>query len=89
MPVTPIRWAVPGPMSGTYSMPTRPTAQVNTDLCTSCGRCIAVCPTQAISLSLAGKAVVNTGVCQGCGACAAECPFGAISLLTPAFAQQH
>lgn len=57
-----------------------PTAKVNSERCVGCGRCIMVCPTQAISLGSNGKAVVNSALCRGCGACAAECPTGAIQI---------
>ncbi len=79
------------PLPGTFSQVAhaRRTAEVNSEFCIGCGRCVAVCPTGAISLTPAGTAVVNTGVCQGCAACAADCPVGAISLLTPALTQQQ
>ena len=62
-------------------------AQVNSERCTGCGRCVSVCPAQAISLDPAGRAVVNTALCQSCGVCASQCPVQAISLVMPALAK--
>lgn len=56
------------------------TAAVNRELCIGCGRCLSVCPTQAIALGPDGKAAVNRSLCRGCAACARECPTGAIQM---------
>jgi heterodisulfide reductase subunit A len=58
------------------------TAEVNPELCTSCGICAKVCPYSAIAVDTRAKkpAVVTTAACAGCGACAAECPAGAIEM---------
>ena len=52
--------------------------------CVDCGKCIKVCPYQAIEeVELRGgikKAHVIETVCQGCGVCTATCPQGAIQL---------
>jgi len=58
------------------------TAEVNPDLCTSCGLCAKVCPYNAIDVDTRAKkpAVVTTAACAGCGTCAAECPAGAIEM---------
>jgi ferredoxin len=56
------------------------TAAVNRELCIGCGRCLPVCPTQAIALGPDGKAAVNRALCRGCAACARECPTGAIQM---------
>jgi heterodisulfide reductase subunit A len=53
---------------------------IDSNLCTGCQVCIAVCPYQAISLNEKGKAVVNEVLCKGCGNCDAACRSGAPSL---------
>ncbi len=53
--------------------------QVNLDLCNGCGRCVEVCPVEAIRLEN-GKAVVDVYACNGCGACIPECEPGALDL---------
>ncbi len=58
-------------------------AQVNVNRCVGCGKCINVCPFQAIrEVDMRGqpKAEVIEAVCQGCGLCNATCPQGAIQL---------
>jgi len=54
-------------------------AQVNDD-CVGCGRCVDVCPFDALSLS-DGRAVRDWDRCMGCGACTAVCPQDAIALI--------
>jgi len=53
-------------------------AKVDKKKCTGCGRCVNICPVQAIKIEK-GKATINKD-CIGCGACVNECPQGAISL---------
>ncbi len=51
--------------------------------CVACGKCIQVCPYQAIEeVEIRGqkKAHVIETVCQGCGVCTATCPQGAIQV---------
>ena len=51
--------------------------------CVACGKCIQVCPYQAIEeVEVRGqkKAHVIETVCQGCGVCTATCPQGAIQV---------
>ncbi len=59
------------------------TAIVDEELCIACGRCIEVCPLDAISIveSHAGedKVRVNDAICKGCGTCASVCPNGSIT----------
>lgn len=47
-----------------------------------CGRCVAVCPTQAISVvddELGGAIALDRGRCIGCNACLAACPSGTLT----------
>jgi heterodisulfide reductase subunit A len=58
------------------------TSEVIAEQCKACGRCVEVCPYNAITVATKKEtpAVVNTAACAGCGTCAAECPFGAITM---------
>lgn len=51
--------------------------RVETDACTGCGRCAAVCPTWAI-LDAAGKMRIDQLSCMPCRLCEQACPTGAI-----------
>lgn len=52
--------------------------------CVGCGKCVEVCPTQAIYM--VGKEVfVREELCRSCGACVDVCPKGAISMSGPVF----
>ncbi len=56
---------------------------VDNKRCVGCGKCIKVCPYQAIEeVDVRGqkKAHVIETVCQGCGVCTATCPQGAIQV---------
>jgi len=56
-------------------------AVVDEDTCSGCGKCVSVCPYQAISLDeKAGTAQVLEAKCKGCGSCSSTCPTGAIQL---------
>ncbi len=58
-------------------------AMVNIKRCIGCGKCIDVCPYQAIkAIDFRGmpKAEVIETICQGCGLCNATCPHGAVQL---------
>jgi ferredoxin len=58
--------------------------------CTGCGRCVNVCPVEAIVLASANDpyrpkarlARLDKDVCLGCGICARNCPSGALSLIS-------
>jgi len=54
-------------------------AEVNEELCSGCGICMAACPFNAIHIDPDKKvAVVDAALCKGCGICASACPTGAM-----------
>ena len=53
---------------------------INRDLCTGCGECIAVCPTDALGWQEGKAALVHPQLCTYCTACEDVCPVGAIEL---------
>ena len=55
---------------------------VNKDLCTGCGKCMEVCPPEAIYLQ-SEIACIEDELCEECGFCVAECPVEAISIPFP------
>ena len=59
------------------------TSECVTDLCTSCGICVNVCPFNAIrggDAKTKTPAEVIEAMCKGCGTCAAECNFDALTM---------
>lgn len=50
---------------------------VNTDDCTGCGKCVEVCPYNAIEI-IDNDAVIDPSLCHFCYRCVEECPEGAI-----------
>jgi len=55
-------------------------AEINPNLCVSCGVCVVCCPFQAIAFDDKGRAKVNEALCKGCGNCVASCRSGAPQL---------
>ncbi|MFX0035811.1 MAG: FAD-dependent oxidoreductase [Candidatus Hermodarchaeota archaeon] len=66
-------------------------AESNPDMCIGCGKCVEICPYNAIELIestkdfeevsfIIKKSFINPALCKGCGTCAATCPNGAISV---------
>lgn len=55
-------------------------AQVDAHVCTGCGICAKVCPTEAIAL-VNRKAVVSSERCLACGNCNQRCPSYAVTLV--------
>ena len=57
------------------------TVSIDKEICRNCGRCIAVCPYEAISLhqnEIGGwYAAVDVAFCKGCGNCISVCPSNA------------
>ncbi|MDK9718452.1 MAG: 4Fe-4S binding protein [Trichlorobacter sp.] len=64
-------------------MPESVIPTITTQRCSGCGRCVAACPEQIITLQtvLYRKHAVITEPerCTGCGACITACPIEAIS----------
>lgn len=46
--------------------------------CMSCGRCLQVCPSDAIDFEIDGKAIIDQTKCTQCGRCVRVCPKDAI-----------
>ena len=56
-------------------------ATVDPDLCVGCGKCLGLCPFEAIEMGRADrKARVRWERCYGCGICRAQCPTQGITL---------
>ena len=62
-------------------------AEVDAAGCKGCGRCVAACPVDVISLATEqpdgfGRktARIDESLCLGCGLCSASCPFDALNL---------
>lgn len=49
--------------------------------CNSCGKCVRVCPIDAISLNSRIKPMIDQKFCLGCGVCAFKCTKNAIRLV--------
>ena len=60
-------------------------AEVDSELCTHCGKCVSRCQVNAVTLSGSPKrAVVNLSRCIGCGLCVPTCRSHAMRLLRKA-----
>jgi MinD superfamily P-loop ATPase len=59
----------------------RQVATVDGQLCVRCGKCVQVCPVQAIAPDEEGYPLINANLCRGCAACADACPVQAIRLV--------
>ncbi len=51
----------------------KPELFYNRDRCVGCGKCIAVCPVNAIEMG-DGKVLTDRSICTGCGLCVDACP---------------
>jgi len=59
-----------------------PEIELNQEICSGCGVCVALCSYDAIKLEKSGDgavAVINDLRCKRCGVCAAACPSAAIA----------
>lgn len=50
--------------------------RISDRLCTGCGECVEVCPTEALTASIPPR--VLGGLCVSCGACVRACGPGAV-----------
>lgn len=55
---------------------------INIKICTGCGRCVAVCPKNIITLEVTGfrkyAFITNPEICNSCNICLQVCPIAAI-----------
>lgn len=54
--------------------------RLDRNLCTGCGDCIAVCPTDALAQEDGKATLAFPDLCTYCTACETICPVGAIEL---------
>lgn len=55
---------------------------INREWCKGCGICVFFCPTGALALDEAGKAIIKElGQCNHCGLCELRCPDIAIEFV--------
>ena len=62
---------------------------IDTDRCTGCGWCVAVCPPHVLTLQVQGAVrwgpkraqLHDATACTGCALCAVRCPFDAIRMV--------
>ena len=57
--------------------------KVDETLCTGCGRCVELCPTDNLIMNIRGLPVVQYDECWYCSVCEVECPTDAIDLQLP------
>ncbi len=55
-------------------------AVYDVEKCVGCGKCVFICPYDAIEWNHLGTPEINSDACVGCGACALVCPHQAIEL---------
>ena len=56
-------------------------AEIDTQICTKCGRCISVCPQEAVSKKRRSFPAIDRYKCIGCGLCQSACPVQAIQIV--------
>lgn len=65
--------------SNPESQQLQPEILFNKSKCTSCGKCIDVCPVGAHQ-NMNGEHTLNHSVCNNCGSCAEVCVYGAVKM---------
>jgi NAD-dependent dihydropyrimidine dehydrogenase PreA subunit len=53
--------------------------EIDRELCTGCGDCVAVCPAGVLALEKGHAVMAHAEDCQYCGDCEELCPYGAIA----------
>jgi len=79
------RFAIMNPVHTTSFVP-----ELDGESCNGCGKCVVVCPVEAMSLIAANDprrpkkklARLEDDLCLGCGLCARTCPEGSIGMLS-------
>ena len=61
-------------------MPRQQLPDIDARLCTLCGDCVAVCPTECLSVARGLEVVLVPQTCINCGVCEAVCPVDAITM---------
>ncbi len=78
------RFSILNPIHTTNFLP-----EIDVNNCTGCGKCVNICPVEAMSLISANDpkkpnrkiATLNTDICLGCGLCVRACPTNTIELV--------
>lgn len=55
-------------------------AEIDTQICVKCGRCVSVCPKEAVTKKRRAFPVADEQKCIGCGLCQSVCPVQAIQI---------
>ena len=63
-------------------MPRQPLPDIDSRLCTLCGDCVDVCPTECLEIARGIEVVLAPQACIQCEVCAAVCPVAAITMRT-------
>ena len=74
-----INWPGPRTSAVNFASPSRFTAVIDSDLCTTCETCLDRCYFDAISMD-DDPSRVDEDKCMGCGLCVVTCPEEAISM---------
>ena len=61
-------------------MPRRQLPEIDERTCTRCGDCVAICPTECLSIDPLRGVLVAPAECISCEVCQVICPVGAIAM---------